>query len=348
MVKGITYCGVNAHFQNGRAEKASRDLQTMAQKIIQHAKGLWPKAINLSLWPYALQMAVHVHNNVPNAADASSRLEEFARVAVSPKSSHYHIFGFPAYILATEAEQGRANKWEGRSFLGIYLGPYPYHAGSVSLVLNPTTGNASPQFHAGHEDLFKTTRYNRRNTRSKINWNKLLVIDHADNIEKKEKVNRAALAQSKTDYSNGVTHAVELANQAPMFEGTSENAVNPFLFNGSSPSTELIDAVHNYTTVPTSSEPPQHPQTQAAPQVISYITSPSPKLFIAPPGPSTAPPNMSSRGRQRKVSSRTKESIDAGDFKSSMFNAFRSTYETQHDLDLELRDKMSNPMAFLD
>ena len=30
-----------------------------------------------------------------------------------------------------------------------------------------------------------------------------------------------------------------------------------------------------------------------------------------------------------------------------MFNAFQSTYKNQHDLDLELQEKMSNPMAFL-
>ena len=96
MGQGITYCGVNAHFQNGSGEKAIRDLQTMAQKIILHTKGRWPKEINLPLWPYALQMAVHVHNNVPNAADDRSHLEAFSRIAVSPKSSNYHTFGFPA------------------------------------------------------------------------------------------------------------------------------------------------------------------------------------------------------------------------------------------------------------
>ena len=88
MVQGITYCGVKAHFQNGRDEKAIRDLHTIAQKIILHAKGRWTEAIHLSLWPYALQMAVHVHTNVPNAADASSGLEAFAWIAVSPRSIH--------------------------------------------------------------------------------------------------------------------------------------------------------------------------------------------------------------------------------------------------------------------
>ena len=39
MGQGITYCGVNAHFQNGSGEKDTRDLQTMAQKMIIHEKG---------------------------------------------------------------------------------------------------------------------------------------------------------------------------------------------------------------------------------------------------------------------------------------------------------------------
>ena len=95
MGQGITYCGVKAHLQNGRAEKAIRYLQTMTQNIILHAKGTWREAIHLSLWPYALRMAVYIHNNAPNAADASSRLEAFVRIAVSPKSSHYHTFGCP-------------------------------------------------------------------------------------------------------------------------------------------------------------------------------------------------------------------------------------------------------------
>ena len=30
-----------------------------------------------------------------------------------------------------------------------------------------------------------------------------------------------------------------------------------------------------------------------------------------------------------------------------MFNAFQSTYDNQHDLDMELQDRMSNPMGFL-
>ena len=48
---------------------------------------------------------------------------------------------------------------------------------------------------------------------------------------------------------------------------------------------------------------------------------------------------MSCRGRKRKVSSRMKHITEAGEFKSYMFNAFQSTYETQHNLDLELQEQ---------
>ena len=45
----LTFCGVNAHFQNGRAEKAIRDLSESACKQIRHAQAWWPSAIHFSL-----------------------------------------------------------------------------------------------------------------------------------------------------------------------------------------------------------------------------------------------------------------------------------------------------------
>ena len=137
--------------------------------MLLHAKGRWPTAIHLALWPYAMRMAVHVHNNVPNNPDGSSRLEVFAQISGVPKASHYHTFGCPVFALTTEAESGKAKKWAVRSVLGIYLGPSPQHAGSVSLVLSLTTGNASAQYHVGHDDFFETTRYNRRTARAQCN-----------------------------------------------------------------------------------------------------------------------------------------------------------------------------------
>ena len=45
----LTFCGVNAHFQNGIAEKAIRDLRESARKQLLHACQRWPAAIHLAL-----------------------------------------------------------------------------------------------------------------------------------------------------------------------------------------------------------------------------------------------------------------------------------------------------------
>ncbi len=47
----LTFCGVNAHFQNGIAERAIRNLSESARKQLLHARARWPAAVHLSLWP---------------------------------------------------------------------------------------------------------------------------------------------------------------------------------------------------------------------------------------------------------------------------------------------------------
>ena len=51
----ISYCGVNANFQNVISEKRTRDLQEQKRKQILHAKSIWISSIDLELWPYALR-----------------------------------------------------------------------------------------------------------------------------------------------------------------------------------------------------------------------------------------------------------------------------------------------------
>ena len=47
----ISYCGVNPHFQNGRAEKKIRDLRESAQTQLLHAMNRWHTAITLNYFP---------------------------------------------------------------------------------------------------------------------------------------------------------------------------------------------------------------------------------------------------------------------------------------------------------
>ena len=55
--QSLTFAGVNAHHQNGIAERRIRTLQELTRAMLIHANKLWPEAIMANLWPYALRMA---------------------------------------------------------------------------------------------------------------------------------------------------------------------------------------------------------------------------------------------------------------------------------------------------
>ena len=157
--QSLSYCGVNAHFQNGIAERRIRDLQEQTRTSMLYAMSKWKKMILISLWPYAMRHANDVANATPKKAKNSSPLEIFSGVKVAPKLRHFHSFGCPTYVLdnALHSRQS-APKWRQRSRLGVYLGPSPNHARSVALVLNPRTGHVSPQFHVKFDDFFETVQ----------------------------------------------------------------------------------------------------------------------------------------------------------------------------------------------
>ena len=155
--QGITYCGVNAHFQNGVAEKRIWDLQEQARTMLLFAVHKWPRMLSMALWPYALRTANEVHNETPTENRTKTPMELFAQVAIAPKLMHFHTFGCPTYILDNKLQGNQAiQKWQARSRLGIYLGPSPNHSRSISLILNPRTGHTSPQYHVKHNDFFET------------------------------------------------------------------------------------------------------------------------------------------------------------------------------------------------
>ena len=111
----LSFCGVNAHFQNSRAEKAIRDLSESARKQLLHAQARWPSAIHLSLWPYALRTEVALHNTLPTLEGGTSRLELFSSIRVGIKLRKLHVFGAPVFALSNELASGSSlPKWSPR------------------------------------------------------------------------------------------------------------------------------------------------------------------------------------------------------------------------------------------
>ncbi len=155
----ISFCGVNAHFQNGKAERRIRTIQDIARTQLLHAIRKWPVAITAHIWPYAVTNAVNVLNDTPTKMDDTTRIQKFSGSPISPNINHHHHIGIPVYVLDDNLQSGKKiPKWFSRARVGIYLGKSPRHARNVSLVLNPRTGMTSPQYHMTFDDNFDTVR----------------------------------------------------------------------------------------------------------------------------------------------------------------------------------------------
>jgi hypothetical protein len=159
--QGITYCGVNAHWQNGIAERRIRDLKEQTRTMLLHAQHHWREATSTSLWPYALGTACHVFNDAPSLkGEHKDKMpnEMFTETTISAEIWHHHTFGCPVYVLQNALQQGKLlAAWLSRARVGVNLGISPTHARSVALVLSLKTGLVSPQFHVKHDNLFETT-----------------------------------------------------------------------------------------------------------------------------------------------------------------------------------------------
>ena len=158
--QSISFCSVNAHHQNGRAEKRIRDLREVSRTQLLHAQLRWPEEVSTHLWPYALRYANYLRNRIPDKKDGSSPLERFSSATVSSNLTDFHTFGCPAYTLNARLATGAGTipPWDSMSQLGLNLGPSPRHARNCHLILNINTGTVSPQYHVSFDEFFETVR----------------------------------------------------------------------------------------------------------------------------------------------------------------------------------------------
>ncbi|KAI2496051.1 hypothetical protein MHU86_18472 [Fragilaria crotonensis] len=159
--QGLTFAGVNAHHQNGIAERRIRELQEMARSMLIHASSRWPDGVTANLWPYAVRVANEAINNTPCLQDKERRspTEIFTKTKVVSNPKHWKPFGCPAYVLDNSLQgQQPFHKWKSRSKVGIYIGTSPHHGRNVALVLDRETALVSPQFHVAFDAAFETVK----------------------------------------------------------------------------------------------------------------------------------------------------------------------------------------------
>ena len=102
----LTFCGVGAHHQNGRAEKRIRDIQDLARTSMIFAHQKWSSAIDSRLWPYALRHSNESLNRTCFPGSIKTPLELFSGVEVLPDIRNQHPFGCPAFAVDGRLQGG--------------------------------------------------------------------------------------------------------------------------------------------------------------------------------------------------------------------------------------------------
>ena len=155
----ISFSGTGAHHQNGVAERAIGTITRWARTMLLHAVIHWPDKIDLALWPFAVDYAIYLWNNIPQKDSLYAPIELFSG-SKFPSYDHLHrthVWGCPVYVLDPKLQDGhKLPKWAPRARRGQFLGISPHHSSTVGRILNHRTGHISPQFHCIYDDLFTT------------------------------------------------------------------------------------------------------------------------------------------------------------------------------------------------
>ena len=123
-----------------------------------HSAIHWPDVADASLWPMAVQHAVFLHNHMPNQTTGLAPVDVFTKSRWQQHKFHdLHVWGCPVYVLDKTIADGRKlPRWKPRSVRCVNMGLSSKHASTVPIVLNPSTGYITPQFHVVFDDWFST------------------------------------------------------------------------------------------------------------------------------------------------------------------------------------------------
>ena len=119
----------------------------------------WPDQADLALWPFALDYAAYLWNNMPQKDSKMAPLELFGSLKFSSYGhlNRARVWGCPVYVLDPKLQDGKKlPKWTPRSRRGQFLGVSKQHSSNIGQILNLNTGAVSPQFHVVYDDLFST------------------------------------------------------------------------------------------------------------------------------------------------------------------------------------------------
>ena len=75
----ITYSGVGAYHQNGIAKTTIKTITLCAGTMMLHALLHWHEMSDLELWPFAMDYAIQIWNNMPKQDGQLSPIEYMSK-----------------------------------------------------------------------------------------------------------------------------------------------------------------------------------------------------------------------------------------------------------------------------
>jgi len=99
-----------------------------------------------------------------------------------------HVWGSPCYVLDLKIVEGKKiQKWNPRSRQGKFMGYSKEHASNAGLLLNPTTGYMSVQYHVLYDNQFMSVagvdEDQRRATLNSVSWHSLIQSQGGSDIQ---------------------------------------------------------------------------------------------------------------------------------------------------------------------
>ena len=127
------------------------------------------------MWPFSFNTVFHRYKILEIYEGGKTPEKKFSGVKFQISPTDSHTWGCLVFVLEDPLQGGLSGlpKWEPRARYRVYLGHYPFHAGSVALLLNTRTGNISSQYHVVFENTFFTVEHIRK---GKVpgNWKNLV------------------------------------------------------------------------------------------------------------------------------------------------------------------------------
>jgi hypothetical protein len=97
--QSLSFSGKGAKHQNGIMDRMIGTLTHHAQTMLLHATHLWPDIITEDLWPFALKLAVDLHNVTPIISSLSPDEIFSGTKCTRNQLLDFHPFGCPSFVL---------------------------------------------------------------------------------------------------------------------------------------------------------------------------------------------------------------------------------------------------------